>query len=70
MIAIPIIKKIPGTIFAQIWGICCPQPKSTNISESAIIPTKAVIRQITIDLIFLEFAMSFSVLTSFAFKFD
>ena len=70
IIAIPIIVKIPGTIFAQICGICCPQPKSTKISASAIIPTTAAIRHITIDFIFLEFAISFSLLTSFVFKFD
>jgi hypothetical protein len=70
MIAMPIIAKTPGTIIAQIWGICCPHPKSTNISKSATIPKTAAITQITIDLIFLEFPISFSVLTSYAFKFD
>ncbi len=70
MIAIPITVKIAGTICAQIWGTCAPNPKSTNMSESAITPTAAAIRQIIIDLIFLEFAISFSLLTSFTFKFD
>jgi len=70
MIAIPITTKIPGTIFSQILGIRCPKPKSTNISKSAIIPTTAAIRHIKIDFIFWEFAISFSILTSSAFKFD
>jgi hypothetical protein len=68
--AIPIITKIAGTICAQIWRAGSFHSKSTNINESAIIPTTAAITQITIVLIFLEFAISFSVLTSFAFKFD
>ena len=70
MMAIPIIVKILGTILAQIWDVRSSHPKSPNISVSAIIPTTAAIRQVTIDLIFLEFAISFSVLTIFAFKFD
>ena len=70
MIAIPIIVKIAGTICAQIWRAGSFHAKSRNISESAMIPTTVAIRQITIFLIFLEFAISFSVLTSFAFKFD
>ena len=67
IIAIPIIVKIAGTICDQICGICCPKPKSKKISESAIIPTTVAIRHITIDFIFLEFAISFSLLTSFCF---
>ena len=70
MITIPIIMKILGIICAQIWGICAPQPKSTNISKSAIIAAAVAIRQITIVFIFFEFAISFSVFTRFAFKFD
>jgi hypothetical protein len=70
MITIPIIAKIAGTICAQIWDTCAPHPKSTNISKSAITATTAAIRQIVIDLNFLEFPITFSSITSVAFKFN
>lgn len=70
MTAIPIIMKMAGNICDQIWGTCAPQPKSTNINKSAIIPTMVAITEIIIDLIFLEFIILFSVLAIFAFKFD